>query len=156
MTDRKCLCTGIRLTRLVVEHTDNPALPGALKDAEKIYQHLLEEVDKPENIHLKKQLQKDFDDMRGDLLQDSFTEHPGVLAMERVRDKIHKSPELKHLLVCGNSFEDKKELKQVTGILEMVWTIMAEAGEKSSPYEDVSEAYGPLDDLAKHYECDKL
>jgi pyruvate,water dikinase len=149
VTDKQCLCVGIRLARNIVEYTDNPALPGGLQSAQAIYDHLLLQANKPHNLKVKQELTKDFEDMRTELMKDKGALHPGVLSLNVIRDKIHKSPELKSLLICGESFSDKQERDNVLKILEKTWEIMAES-------DDTSEAYGPLDDLAKHYGCDSL
>lgn len=153
MTDRECVCTGISLARGIVEGTDNPTLPMVKNVAEKVYNHLIQQANKPQNAGIKSALTKSFEDIRTDIMKDKYADHPGVMAMERVRDEIHHRKELKYLLICGDTFTDAKERDNTIKVMETAWEIMATAGQKDSPYEDTSEAYGPLDDLAKHFNC---
>jgi len=75
-------------------------------------------------------------------------EDSGILAMEVVRDTLHKSPELKQLMAYGTPLKDKDALTNTAKVLSDVFETMA--GTSKNPTED---ARALLDTQYKKVSC---
>jgi hypothetical protein len=115
MAIETCECKGIRLFTDIVKMTFEAAYsqPGdkyvsdqALTVAQSTYDHLMEQANKPENKSMLAEAQSHLDIMRKGF---GSYQAQGVLALEVVRDHIHKSPALQQLLVCGGPFDNPDE-----------------------------------------------
>jgi hypothetical protein len=146
-----CECQGIRLFRQVVDKTFGALYsPGdpwvsktALEVATNTYNHLFTQANKPGNMTLHNEAMEQFDAMRNGFgkFQDK-----GVLALEVVRDAIHKSPALQQLLVCGGPGKRKASADIIGKVCEML------AGDD----DEIDKAVPTLTKLFKDIPCKPL
>jgi AraC-like DNA-binding protein len=134
-----CECKGIRLFTRVVDITldslESP--PGdpliskrAYDTAKETYEHILNQANQSKNKAMRKQASKILDTMRSGLANYA---QQGVLALEVVRDSIHKSPVLQQLLVCGGPYKSEEKRKEAAKTIGECCNIIAETDDDIHP-----------------------
>ncbi len=124
MAKKSCECEGVELFIKIVDTTieqmevggNNPDISvRAFNLSQKVYDHLLGQANKPENKPMYAEANTHLEKMRK-YIGDHHSE--GMLALDAVRDAIHKFPALQQLMVCGGPYkipEDRTEAALVIG-----------------------------------------
>lgn len=140
MERKKCECYAIRLFDQMFE-----AYEYFLKSPER-GKKVLGEAARPIIFHLNDEFKEGeftekqepyntlLEEMSSALSRYDSGEGSGLDAMEWVRDTIHKSDELKQLMVCGTPYTDKEGLSETAKVLTEVLNTMS--GMSSHPMEE--------------------
>jgi len=116
MNDKGCACHGLSYFSRIIDATADTlsAPPGdplvAKRGAElanTVYGHLVEQAHKPGNKPLLARANPSLEAIRGDIAE--YGEGLGSLALDTVRDKIHKDPAIQQLLLCGSPFKTDED-----------------------------------------------
>ena len=169
MEDKKCACKGVKLVRDMVNAyiqyapEDIPLMkklaPKMDKIAQNMFDHISTQANKKENGQLRAQVEADLDTIRGDLKKyattNKYADTPVIQGMEIMRDKIHKNPAMKQLLVCGGPGAQEETAQ----MLELVWNIMAgEVWENPDNHGDgrleIEDALPVLDGIEEILSCE--
>lgn len=126
MERKLCECYAIRLLRNMTEAYDywgkNPERGQKVlaEAARPIIFHLRDEFKEGEYTEKQEPYNKLLEEMRSALSLYDSGKGSGVDAMEWVRDNIHKSDELKQLMVCGDPFKNKETLTETAKVISDV------------------------------------
>ena len=131
MNDKSCACRGLDYFSRIVDATVDSlsAAPGdpliakrGIALANTLYDHLMEQAHQPGNEPLRARANSSLEKIRSDIAE--YGEAMGTLALDRVRDAIHKNPAVQQLLLCGSPFktdddrlEGAKELGRICDTL---------------------------------------
>ena len=142
MERKQCECYAIRLLDTIpkayIYWAKNPERGDKVlaEAARPILFHLTNEFKKGEYDEKQEPYHSLLEQMRSALTRYDSGESSGLDAMEWIRDNIHKSEELKQLMVCGSPYVDKNSLSETARVLAEVFTTMS--GMSTKPMEEAS------------------
>ncbi len=156
MERRKCECYAIRLldhmTEAYIYWSSNIERGKKVlaEAARPILFHLTDEFKEGEYEEKQEPYYTLLEEMRAALTRYDSGKGSGSDVMEWVRDNLHKSDELKQLMVCGPRYKDKESLTETAKVLVEVLDTMA--GMSNTPAED---ARSILDKQYEKLSCGK-
>lgn len=163
MADIKCACEGLKklskaLDVYVLFDAGISSYKSKAKEsAMELHEHIRRQANKAGNEALRASVQPLLDKEQQSINNIDHGLGGPMEALDRVRDDIHKSDDVKQLLVCGGPYKNADDLDDTAKVVKIVMEMMAAEG---PPYltirELANQAKQPLDALVGQLQCDAM